>query len=125
MEFSRPVDSRVSERIDGISASEKSERESSPSHPIPPHPRKKSGGGGEIDPRILRKRLFLRSLSFTVRLSLLPPPSASVDRDFQWRATSLPEIVLVTPREWRKRVEGLKGGTSGISSGVLAGATAP
>lgn len=94
-------------------------------HPIPPHPeRKKSGGGGEIDPRILRKRLFLRSLSFTIRLSLLPP-SASVDRDFQWRATSLPEIVLVTPREWRKRVEGLKGGTSGISSGVLAGATAP
>lgn len=40
MEFSRPVDSRVSERIDGISASEKSERESSPSHPTPPEKEK-------------------------------------------------------------------------------------
>lgn len=124
MEFSRPVDSRVSERIDGISASEKSERESSPSHPTPPWKKEKwwwwwnrSEDSSEtvISP-------FIKFYGPTLAP---PPPSASVDRDFQWRATSLPEIVLVTPREWRKRVEGLKGGTSGISSGVLAGATAP
>ena len=65
--FSRPRP----ERIDGISASEKSRE------------------------------------SFTVRRassrSSSSPASALLARDFQWRATSLPEIVLVTPRERREK----------------------
>lgn len=89
--------------------------------PIPSLPiRKKSGGEDRSgDPSETVISPFIKFYGPT-SVSLPSPGSRECGsrappRDFQWRATSLPEIVLVTPREWRKRVEGLKGGTSGIS----------
>lgn len=89
------------------------------SHPIPSHPKEKRRRDRSGDPSETVISPFIKFYGPT-SVSLPSPGSRECGsrappRDFQWRATSLPEIVLVTPREWRKRVEGLKGGTSGIS----------